>query len=41
MDRVYLDNAASTPVDPKVLAAMLPYFGEKFGNQDRDDKISG
>ncbi len=29
---VYLDYHATTPVDPRVLEAMLPYFGEHFGN---------
>ena len=32
MRRVYLDHNASTPVHPDVLAAMLPYFSERFGN---------
>lgn len=32
MNRIYLDYAASTPVAPEVVAAMQPYFGEKFGN---------
>ena len=32
MRRVYLDHNATTPVDPEVLQAMLPYFADEFGN---------
>ncbi len=29
---IYMDNHATTPVDPRVLEAMLPFFGVRFGN---------
>ncbi|WP_281888946.1 cysteine desulfurase family protein [Paenibacillus sp. YYML68] len=32
MRRIYLDHAATTPVHPEVVAAMLPYWTEQFGN---------
>jgi cysteine desulfurase len=32
MDRIYLDYAGSTPVDPRVHEAMRPYFSEMYGN---------
>lgn len=32
MERLYLDHAATTPVAPEVVAAMLPYLAEAFGN---------
>src|SRR5262245_39922622 len=32
MRRVYLDHSATTPIDSRVLEAMLPYLADKFGN---------
>ena len=29
---IYMDHAATTPVRPEVVAAMMPYFSEYFGN---------
>jgi cysteine desulfurase len=38
---IYLDHHATTPVDPRVLAAMEPYFREEFGNASSATHIYG
>jgi len=32
MNKIFLDNNSTTPLDPKVLESMMPFFKEKFGN---------
>jgi cysteine desulfurase len=38
---IYLDNQSTTPLDRRVLDAMLPYFTEQFGNPHSESHVSG
>jgi cysteine desulfurase len=38
---IYLDNQATTPCDPRVVAAMLPFFTERFGNPHSAEHAMG
>jgi cysteine desulfurase len=39
MEQIYFDNNATTPLDPAVREAMLPYLGERFGNPSSGHRL--
>jgi len=39
MNRIYMDNAATTRVTQPVLAAMVPYLTEVYGNPSNPDRL--
>ena len=41
MKPIYLDHHATTPMDPRVLQKMMPYFTENFGNASSMDHTYG
>jgi cysteine desulfurase len=41
MSVIYLDNQATTPCDPRVVAAMLPWFSDQFGNPHSAEHAMG
>lgn len=40
-DTIYLDHQASTPVDPRVLTEMVPFFEQQFGNPHSSEHVIG
>ncbi len=41
MQPIFMDNHSTTPVDPRVLQEMLPYFSERFGNAASKNHVFG